>query len=366
MRTVKKKIFCPVPLPPPYHGSNIITQQILTSEQINKVFDIEIMALGYNENLKNIGRFEFKKLYLFIKYFIRIFKKSRIRYDLVYFVPAVTGKAFIRDLLLLLPLKLKKQNILIHLHGKGIGDAAQNNKTYKVLYKLFFKNTSVICLSERLISDINGVFNGTVYVVNNGIFQESYPIHRKSNHPPVILFLSNLIEAKGVFILLEALNIIKNKGVDFKLNLIGAELGDIIQKIQKTIALYNLQGHIIEIGPKYGEDKRKILQESDMLVFPTQNEAWGLVILESMQAGLPVVSTNEGAIPEIIDDGVTGFIVNKQDVVALANKIIILLTDEKLRHTMGSKGKDKFENNYTFDKVETNMMSVFQKATEIK
>ena len=363
---IKKKVFCPISLPPPYHGSNISSKNLVSSEAINQEFELDILSISYNKKTENVGKFKFKKLFLILKYFFIIFKKSFNQYELVYFVPAVTGFAFIRDLFLLLPLKITKQNILIHLHGKGIKANAEKSKIYKSLYKFFFKNTSVICLSERLVYDIKDVFNGPVYIVNNAIKPEIYPEKKLKNEIPVILFLSNFIETKGVLVLLEAAHILKLENYVFKLDLVGAPRGNIMNKINRLIEKYNLQDYILSIGPKYGNEKKEAFQNADIFVFPTfyENETWGLVNIEAMQASLPVISTNEGAIPDIIDDGITGFIVKQEDPIDLAEKIAILLKNEKLRIEMGKKGKEKFQKKYTFEILEKRIIEVFNKVID--
>lgn len=366
MRRNKKKIFCPISLPPPYYGSNISSKNLVSSTLINSEFDLDVLPISYNKKSENVGKLNIKKPFLILKFFFIILKKSFQKHDLVYFVPAVKGFAFIRDYFLLLPLKLRKKNIIIHLRGKGIGQVSKNSKIYKSLYKFFFKNTSVICLSERLVYDIKEVFDGPVYIVNNGIKQENYPKQKRKNEIPVILFLSNFIETKGILVLLEAAHLLKSQNFDFKLNLVGAPRGDIMKKINNLIDKYDLQDYILSIGPKYGNEKINALQNADIFVFPTfySLETWGLVNIEAMQASLPVISTDEGAIPDIIDDGITGFIVKKQDAFDLAEKIALLLKDENLRIEMGKKGKEKFLNNYTYEIIEKRIVEVFKKATE--
>jgi len=358
----KKKIFCPIPLPPPYYGSNISNKNIISSSCLNKKFDFDILPISYNNKTENVGRISIKKFLLIIKIFFLILFKSLKNYDLVYYVPAVKGVAFIRDFILLLPLKLSQANILVHLRGKGILENSRKNILLKLLYKIFFHNTSVICLSERLTYDIKTVFKGDIFIINNAIKTENYPIIRKENKIPIILFLSNFIESKGILVLLEAANILKSQNINFQLDLSGAARGNIMGKINKLINKYNLSSNIISVGPKYGLQKKQAFLNADIFVFPTFFEAWGLVNLEAMQAELPVISTNEGAIPDVVDDSETGFIVKKKDPVDLAEKIKILVLNKELRKEMGRKGKEKFNQKYTYEKYEKQITEVFLQA----
>lgn len=364
MKSPKKRIFCPVPLPPPFYGSNIVNKDVVNSRILNETFDIDVLPISYNQKTENVGRFEIFKVFLIFKYFFQICKKNSEKFDLVYYVPAVVGWAFIRDLFLILPLKLTKQKLLIHIHGKGIKTVADKNVLYKRLYKYFFKNTSVICLSEKLVYDVKSVHTGPIYVINNGIKKESYSFEIRPNKTPIILYLSNLVETKGVLVLLEAANILKKQQVDFKLNLVGAPIGDITAKINNLISKYNLENYILSVGPKYDDDKKRALHEASVFVLPTfyNKECFPLVILEAMSCNLPVISTDEGAILDIVEDGKTGLIVNKEDPVDLAHKISLLLSDEELRVKLGQKGGEKFQDRYLYRVVEEKLFEVFNEV----
>ncbi|HLV39931.1 glycosyltransferase family 4 protein [Xanthomarina sp.] len=354
-----KVIYAPIPLPPPFHGSNIMNAQVVNSEILNDQFLIKTFGISYNENSSNIGSFSLRKIFLIIKNFLIITINAFKRHDLVYYSPAIKGFAFYRDLLLLLPLKVFGKKIVIHLHGKGISEAITNKPINKLFYKLFFKNTSVICLSERLTYDIKDVFKGPIYIVNNGIEEVSYPERKPKVNTPTILFLSNFIESKGIFVLLEAAKQLKVEGCDFKLNLVGAPRGDIEKRIEDYISSHNLKDNIISIGPKYDEEKHTAFHEADIFVLPTEIETWGLVVNEAMQASLPVITTNEGALPDIIENNVSGFIIEKRSPKQLAEKLKLLIKDEALRIEMGKAGLKKYQLNYTSTIMENRMAEVF-------
>jgi glycosyltransferase involved in cell wall biosynthesis len=79
-----------------------------------------------------------------------------------------------------------------------------------------------------------------------------------------------------------------------------------------------------------------------------------------MRAGLPVVSTDEGGIPDIVEDGTTGFIVPKQDAEQLASRIEQLINDRELRSAMGIAGQKKFRENYVSGIFEEKMVGILQ------
>ena len=90
------------------------------------------------------------------------------------------------------------------------------------------------------------------------------------------------------------------------------------------------------------------------------NECFSLVLLEAMEHGLPCISTTEGGIPGIIDDGKTGFLVPKHDVAVLADKIQLLLNDSVLRSNMGKAGREKLEKEFTLEVFEKRMTWILE------
>ena len=122
----------------------------------------------------------------------------------------------------------------------------------------------------------------------------------------------------------------------------------------------NLNDRIAYVGRKVGEEKEAFFRQSDVFVFPTYyyNECFPLVILEAMEYKLPVISTNEGGIPDMVKDGENGLICEKQNPVSLADCIAKLSDDEELRVKMGSAGHEKFCREFTLDKFENRMRDI--------
>jgi glycosyltransferase involved in cell wall biosynthesis len=102
---------------------------------------------------------------------------------------------------------------------------------------------------------------------------------------------------------------------------------------------------------------------ADMLAFPTfyYYETMGAVLLEAMQAGVPVVTTRRASIPEIAHDGEHGLLVNEQDAADLAEKILRLAGDPALRAKMGAAGRQRFDSYYTHEKYGQRMITVFER-----
>ncbi len=178
--------------------------------------------------------------------------------------------------------------------------------------------------------------------------------------------MSNLLKAKGVNVLLEACKQLRNSSIPFHCTFIGG-VGDISEiEFKDRVNLMKLNDSVVYLGKKYGIEKENAYLNTDIFVFPTYNETFGLVILEAMKFSLPVVSTMEGGIPDIIMNEKTGFLVKPQDAVALANKLEILIKNSELRINMGKLGKKRFEKNYTIEVFENRFISILKNLNKVK
>lgn len=354
-----KKILAIMQLPPPVHGQSIMNSYIYNSKKINNTYEIKYIKLHYS-NLKNIGLFSFNKLFKMVNYlFITMIKLITFNPEIIYFTISPIGNAFYRDSLFVFLCKLFKKKLVLHLHGKGILNNL-TNPIKKLLYKSVFNNTEVICLSKLLIYDVRPIFTGKVHIVSNGIQQVEFKNNQnKTNGKIKLLFLSNLIKSKGIFDYIEALNILKNRGLDFLANIIGKESDLTVSELNQIIDKKKLNDRLVYLGYKYGEEKFELLKNQNIFIHPSLNDAYPLVILEAMEFFLPVISTFEGAIPDIIDNGITGFLVNKNAPGEIANKIELLINDKILQNKMGRAGRKKFLENYTIKKFEEKMIKVF-------
>lgn len=366
----KSKILFIMHMPPPVHGAAMVGQYIHDSKLINREFDCHYINLTTAKNLQDIGKVGMKKLFDFFKLLRKIRHEVKVvKPQLVYVTPNACGGAFYKDFVVVQMLKRLGCQVVVHYHNKGV--ATHQDKWFDdALYKRFFKDIKVILLSECLYNDVKKyVKRDDVFVCGNGIPSaaiESFvsaPIDAASPEDkiPHILFLSNLLISKGVVVLLDSLKVLKEKGCRFVCDFVGGETVEMdAAMFQAEVAKRELEGMVVYHGRKYGNDKEAFLNAADMFVFPTfyHNECFPLVLLEAMQHHLPCVSTTEGGIPGIIDDGKTGFLVPKHDAETLAEKIQTLLSDADLRQRMGEAGREKFEKEFTLEVFEKRMAEI--------
>ncbi len=359
---MKQKILFILHLPPPVHGSSVVGKQIKDSKRIRKEFDCTFINLCTSSTIDSIGSMSINK---FFRYFIIIFNIIKYltfgKFDKVYLAPTVSNSGFYKDLIIIFVIKLFGISRVYHLHNKGVSKR-NANLMINALYSFFFNEAKVILLSERIYKDVREfVDEKDVFICPNGINNEieKIPIRNKSNTVK-LLFLSNLIEAKGVFFLLKACDSLNKKGYSFECIFVGGE-GDISKEdFESQVKLLKLEKCVFYLGRKYDDEKKQIYLNSDIFIFPTfyENETFGLVNIEAMMYGLPVISTNEGGIPDIIKDGVNGYIIDSDK--DLVDKIKLLIENKELRTTLGKNGREIFLNKYTSSKFEESLIDILK------
>ena len=369
------KILFLLHLPPPVHGSSVVGFSIKGSKIINKKFNCYYINLLASHNVSESGVVNFKKLLSFLCTWLKTFVLLlRIRPHICYIALTTTGTAFYRDVLLIALLKVFRIKRIYHLHNKGIS-LHQHKIINQLFYRFVFDNSDVILLSELLYPDIQMfVSKSKVHICPNGISREASESKiqnfrktdknntnnqvENSKRPVQILFLSNLFESKGVFILLEACKILMNKEISFECLFIGEE-GDISTlQFNEHVKQLDLSKYIYYKGRIFGTKKYLAYSEADIIAFPTYKDCFPLVLLEAMSHSLPVISTFEGGIPDIIENDVNGFLVPQQNSKILADKLELLIKNPELRIQMGEIGCKKYKQKFTSEIFENKLSEI--------
>jgi len=279
-------------LPPPVHGSSLVGEFINKSNLINTTFNCRYINLGTSKSIDEIGKNGFQKWFLYVSIILRTIKQLiAFKPDLVYLAMTAKGVAFYKDMVMAFLAKLFGVKLVIHFHNKGVS-INQNKTLDNFLYKRVFKNTKVILLSKHLYSDIKKyVKEENVYYCPNGIPELSLNENNATikNDTVQLLFLSNLIESKGVYVLLDALKILKSKKIKFTCNFVGG-IGDISEEAYNNkVRSLQLQDCVYYLGKKFNQEKTTIFNNSDIFVHPTFSDCFPLVLLEASQFKFPRV-----------------------------------------------------------------------------
>jgi glycosyltransferase involved in cell wall biosynthesis len=200
------------------------------------------------------------------------------------------------------------------------------------------KATKIICASNFVRNTLlkNYAFKSTVIHpgVDISLFKPNPVVKKEDNLILFICSYKSMHKMKGLDYLIEAMKVLPKA----KLRIVG-EKGDFTDR------------RIISVGIKRGKDLVEEMQEASVVVLPSlaHMESFGMVLIEAMACRTPVVGTNVGGIPEVIKDGIDGFIVFPKDSNALALAISKILADKELAAHMGQCGEAKVREKFTWD-----------------
>ncbi|MDG0822713.1 glycosyltransferase family 4 protein [Staphylococcus equorum] len=247
---------------------------------------------------------------------------------------------------------------------------------YKILFLMekiaMFCATDIIAISESLktrVIELN-LNNGKNIIVfgngsSNGLNLKEYSknnnkiendILKKLNGQFVIGYLGRLVKDKGIEDLVKAFKIIEKKYSNVKLLVIGSiEDGDSISKNDLTFILENKN----VVYKNHVDNPVNYYNNMDVFIFPTYREGFGNVSIEAQALGIPTITYNVTGAKDTVINNETGFIVEPGDYVKIAEKIELLLINEKLKARMGTKGEEWVNNNFSNEIIWEKMMRFY-------
>ena len=362
---IKKKVLLLGKLPPPYMGPSIATE-ILLKSGLKDRFELIHLDTKINKQINSFGKWNLDKVFRNIFIYVKMFSLLRKRKpDLVLIPISQTTMGFFKDSLFILIAKLYGKKVLIHLRGSNFKTWIDHSSSLNKWYVWFTlkKTQGVIVLGNNLKYLFSDYYSATnIFVVPNG---GDYTIPEKNTSPEVkILYLANLLPSKGVEDVFKAVELVHKTTINFSVDFIGAWQHEEIQKkclSMKENAALPIRVHL----PKGLEDKFQFLADADIFVFPPrepEGHPWSIV--EAMAAGLPIISTNQGAIIESVLNGVNGFIVEPHCPEQIAEKLQELIENTALRKTMGQSSRNLYLANFTEAKMVEKLSAVFNKTIE--
>lgn len=165
-----------------------------------------------------------------------------------------------------------------------------------------------------------------------------------SNRTTTALYLGRIEAAKGIDVLLDALAAAHQRGAAWRL--VCGGVGEIEAAQRRCRELRLPETAVRFVGWADGDQKRQLLRNCDLLVLPSRIENMPVVVLEAFAYGKPVVATAVGGIPDLVSDGVDGFLVAAGDATALADRLVALHGQSVELERLGRAGRHKVDTKY--------------------
>ena len=354
------KILLIGPLPKPIHGMSLCNSICLKifKERLSKAYSINTAHKKFNENL---GKFNFKLALNFAGYYFQSYKIFKA--DKVYITIGQTFLGVLKYSPFILLSKLLKKELIVHIHGNYLHLRYKDLKGLKKLCIRFLMKhfDKGIVLSEKFKINLKPFLKKEKIFVAVNFFEEKFLSNAKEKNfeSLKICYLSNLMKEKGIFDLINALIIFNKKNKNFKAKI----AGQIDMKARqfffnKIKTLKNIE----YLGVVEGAVKRNLLRDSNVFILPTYYKMEGqpISIIEAMASGNLIISTAHAGIPELVEDEVNGFLVNKKSPEEISDKLFFLannlcvLKDFSLRNINKANLKFSLKN---FEKTMINIIS---------
>jgi glycosyltransferase involved in cell wall biosynthesis len=293
------------------------------------------------------------------------------RYDVYHLNPSLDSRAALRDGLFMLVLRLFRQRqVLVFIRGwdAGFYRRIATSPVATWLFRFVYGHAArILVLASSFADDLAalGIQRDRVHgatTMFDGDLLASVSRNRKDSQF-IIVFLARLIAPKGVYELLEAFLKLSQRSPRYSLVMAGngPELG----AIRAWCADHGLQDRVQLPGHVDGKDKARLLSNADLFVLPTYHgEGCPNALLEAMGAGLPVIVTSVGGIPDIVQDGVNGIFVTPGDSNGIADAIESLSGDDMLRNGMSESNRrvawEKYEARSVTRCVESHYQAIIE------
>ena len=214
---------------------------------------------------------------------------------------------------------------------------------------LLVRFSSVIVQTEswrRFYSQIAP--RGNYVVLPNGVdCIEFAPVARTPAAVPVLLFVGWTIPEKGVFDLVEAAAMLRRRGCEFRLKIVGPFHGQ-EQSLKSAVASGGVEDVTDVAGPVHSRAALlDIYRQADVYVLPSWAEGLPVAMLEAMACGLPVVATSVGGVPDLVEEGKSGLLVPARNVEALADALQSIVTNGPMRAGMAAAARQRVESAFS-------------------
>lgn len=246
-------------------------------------------------------------------------------------------------------------------HGWGFssGTRKQRAKIALIAEKLLAPVTAkLICVSEsdRQLALNFGVGNQNLLkTIHNGIANIPVSTANPVQQPPRLIMVARFNEQKDQGTLLKAIAQLPNPLIH--LDLVGS--GSSLESCKALVQSLGIADRVSFLGDR--TDVPDLLAQSQIFILSTHYEGLPISILEAMRAGLPVVATSVNGIPEEVEHGKTGLLVPPKDINALTNALQTLIESPDLRQQMGEAGRQKFEQEFTLERMINGTKELYRK-----
>lgn len=244
-------------------------------------------------------------------------------------------------------------------------------KVFDTFFHRWYRYSNVVCatkseLASKFLRDKGFVNVHTVGVgLDSERFSDMNQSHVDKSDGYTILYVGKIEDRRNILFLIDVLNELLRRNINVKLEIIGNGEGDYLQRFLSYSETLRNSGKLIHIANVKQEDISIKYLKSDLFVFPSKYEIFGMVLLESMYFGCPVVTSYNGGSSILMNNNEDGVVVDDFDVMKWANEIETLLNDNDKRNKISENAKKLIQNDFLWDSLVHRFISLYEEAISI-
>jgi glycosyltransferase involved in cell wall biosynthesis len=274
-------------------------------------------------------------------------------------------KAFWRDAVYLALAKGMGRRTVLEMHGSHLPTAyvGGNRVRLAAMRRILRLADRIVVVSESdFVAYQNYDPHLATVVIPNAVEIPARTPPRKpvsDDAPLKLIYIGRLVRAKGIFEAVEAVRLLRARNIHVRLDIVGA--GPDSEELRRSILDAGVQDCVQMLGPQHGADKKRVLEESDVLVFPTYQEGLPYTLLESMAAGAVPVTCPVGGIPDVLSKWECGITVPPRDPSAVAEAVHTLHHDREMARALSEAAHRMIVEHYQVSRMASDFRRLYER-----
>lgn len=274
-------------------------------------------------------------------------------------------RAYWRDLAYLLVARVLRARVVYQVHGGALPQqffARSPRLTAFLRWTLGLPDLVLVLAKVELDAYRAFIPHQHVVALPNGIdcapFAQVPTLRSRPGNPLRLVYVGRLAREKGLYETLQGMRLAREMGVVSHL-VIGGD-GPEAAGLARSVRMLGLSGRVTFAGPVFGEDKVKLLSGADVAILPSYAEGLPYALLEAMAAGVPVLATPVGAIPDVVTHGIHGLLVRERDGLAIGEAIASLARDRERLSWMSRACRRRVHAAFSIERVARDLATHYE------
>jgi glycosyltransferase involved in cell wall biosynthesis len=288
--------------------------------------------------------------------------------SLVHINTSLNPRAYWRDLAYLFVAKLLRARVLYQVHGGLLPQQFFRNRrlpTAFLRWTLGLPDLVVVLAKVELDAYTAFVPRQAIAVLPNGIecrpFDHVPTVLSHPEAPLRLVYVGRIAREKGLYETLQAMRLAHELGVDARITVAGA--GPEEPRLRRYAQALGIASRVTFPGPVFGDDKVRLLSGADVMVLASYSEGLPYALLEGMAAGIPVIATPVGAIPDVMSHGTHGFIVPPRDAKSIAEALALMAGDRDRLSWMSRACRRRIRAAYSIERLAAELSHHYARLT---